>query len=300
MTIIRKIGLCVLRGGRLLVALKKGGSTWILPGGKPEPGESDLEALHREVLEESGRNAVGVDRFLVCRSPAADRPGDEVELVAYVGALDGEPVASEEIAEFAWLDIADPQLPIAPSLSEHVLPALRSRLTAPLSLYHGTSSVRWNAARKSGVLRRAPFGDTCVSMTDDYRVARYFADMACSSEEGGKPVILRVDATGLDARPFSSQVWEGLDCDWERETACWEDVPIDRVAVVPAAKAHRYDKDVYRIQREGDEVLAFAMRLSNDRWSLTDTNDRRIGKGTYGSPKEVAAAFDALRPEKSV
>jgi hypothetical protein len=172
------------------------------------------------------------------------------------------------------------------------------------ALYHGTSSRRWNAIRKQGILRKAELGDQCVSLTDDYRVARYFADNACSGDEamgrpGSKPVILKIDVSGLDAHPHSSAVWgEGL-CDWERETACWEDVPLDRVSVAPKPKAVRYDGDVYQIVRGNpDEVLAFAMRLGNGRWSLTDTRDVRIGKGTWDNPKEVAAAFDALPPMK--
>jgi hypothetical protein len=59
-------------------------------------------------------------------------------------------------------------------------------------------------------------------------------------------------------------------------------------------RAVRYDKDTYRIQ-EGDDVVAMAQRMANDRWSLCDINDRRIGKRTYATPKEVAVAFDAIR-----
>jgi 8-oxo-dGTP diphosphatase len=51
---IVKIGLAVTDADRLLVVRKKGGSRYILPGGKPEPGESDLEALAREIEEELG------------------------------------------------------------------------------------------------------------------------------------------------------------------------------------------------------------------------------------------------------
>ena len=54
MALIRKIGLCVVRRRRLLVLLKEGGSTYILPGGKPEKGETDEEALarHRAISED--------------------------------------------------------------------------------------------------------------------------------------------------------------------------------------------------------------------------------------------------------
>jgi len=58
-------------------------------------------------------------------------------------------------------------------------------------------------------------------------------------------------------------------------------------------RAVRYDRDTHRIQR-GDDVVALAQRLSSDRWSLCDTNDVRIGRRTYATPKEVATAFDEI------
>lgn len=297
MAVIRKIGLCVVRRRRLLVLLKKGGNTYILPGGKPEKGETDEQALEREVWEECRRHLAGPEPLLTCRSPAADRPGDEVELVAYVGAINGDPRIDGEIVEAVWLDIDDPQLPIAASIRDHVLPALIERLDRPRRLYHGTSSVRWDAVRREGVLRRAPFGDQCVSLTDDIHVARYFARNACASEEGGRPVVLAVDVEGLDAEPFVSGVW-GADhsCEWESETACWEDVPLSRITLVEPlvpARAVRYDRDSHRIQR-GEEIVAMAIRLANDRWCLNDVSDRRIGGRTYASPKEVVADYERL------
>jgi 8-oxo-dGTP diphosphatase len=51
---ILKVGLAVLEGGRLLVVRKKGTRSYILPGGKPEKGENDFEALAREIEEELG------------------------------------------------------------------------------------------------------------------------------------------------------------------------------------------------------------------------------------------------------
>lgn len=51
---IVKIGVAVTADKRLLLVRKKGGSSYILPGGKPEAGENDHQALAREVAEELG------------------------------------------------------------------------------------------------------------------------------------------------------------------------------------------------------------------------------------------------------
>lgn len=61
-----------------------------------------------------------------------------------------------------------------------------------------------------------------------------------------------------------------------------------------APKAVRYDKDAYRIELDG-VVVAMALRLSNDRWALHDTDDRRIGARTWGKPAEVATAYGAMQ-----
>lgn len=167
--------------------------------------------------------------------------------------------------------------------------------------FHGTSSVRWASIQADGLLRKARFGDQHVSLTDDIEVARYWTQMACSTDEGATPVVLRVDTTGLPTEPFSSVVWGDGECDWESETACMVDVPIDRVTVhefepvvVPTvARAVRYDKNTHRIQR-GDEIVALAQRVGNDRWVLNDMHDRRMNKATYAKPKDVAAAFEKM------
>lgn len=55
--VVQVVGAAVVAGDRLLVAQRSGGpydGCWELPGGKVEPGESDLAALVRECEEELG------------------------------------------------------------------------------------------------------------------------------------------------------------------------------------------------------------------------------------------------------
>jgi hypothetical protein len=61
------------------------------------------------------------------------------------------------------------------------------------------------------------------------------------------------------------------------------------------AKLERFDKDCYRIV-EGGSVVAFAIRLSNDRWRLSDVDDfPLLGNRSFDKPKDVLAAWQALK-----
>lgn len=99
-----------------------------------------------------------------------------------------------------------------------------------VTFYHGTCEIRWQSIQRDGWLKCAPYGDQHVSLTDCPKVARYFADLAADCDQC-EPVILGVDASGLQTEPFVSAVWEG--CEWERETACLEDIPLSRLRVTP-------------------------------------------------------------------
>jgi 8-oxo-dGTP diphosphatase len=116
--------------GRILTVRKAGTSRFMLPGGKPEPGESAAQAAIRECAEELGLElTVGkltaLGAFL---SEAANEPGLTLEGSVFEHPLRGEPRAAAEIAELRWLDPSQP-LPddLAPLLQHHVLPLLGAR-----------------------------------------------------------------------------------------------------------------------------------------------------------------------------
>jgi 8-oxo-dGTP diphosphatase len=84
MTVLRVVAGAIVRDGQVLLARRSPEMAlpgcWELPGGKVEPGESDAEALERELLEELGvRVAVG-PHLGTSRARAGARPMD---LVAY-------------------------------------------------------------------------------------------------------------------------------------------------------------------------------------------------------------------------
>jgi len=114
--------------GRLLMVRKRATQTFILPGGKLEPGESPREALMRELNEELGPDldTAGLEPLGHFQAPAANEPDHRVEAAVFVGRLRGTPVARAEIEELAWLECGFPARDnLAPLLREQVLPALR-------------------------------------------------------------------------------------------------------------------------------------------------------------------------------
>ena len=98
------------RNGHMLVVRKRGTATFMQPGGKLMAGESALEAMKREVLEELG---VAVDPTSVRPlgrhvADAAHEPGHTVEADAFLAKLSAAPCAAAEIDEIAWVDPSNP------------------------------------------------------------------------------------------------------------------------------------------------------------------------------------------------
>ena len=101
---ILKIGLAVTRGSRLLVVKKRGGSLYILPVGKPEPGEDDLRVLAREIDEELGclLDTKTVEYLGSFSDTAADLHNTTVTVRLYAAQLIGDPKPKSEIEKLKW------------------------------------------------------------------------------------------------------------------------------------------------------------------------------------------------------
>lgn len=113
--------------GSLLTVRKRGTLRFMLPGGKPEPGEDARQAAVREVREEVGvvLDPDALELIGVFRTAAANEPGHEVLGTIFQHPAPADVAPSGEIAELRWLDPTGP-LPdnLAPLLAERVIPAI--------------------------------------------------------------------------------------------------------------------------------------------------------------------------------
>ena len=120
--------------GKVLTVRKRGTSRFMLPGGKPEPGEQPRQTALREVQEEIGLEIlpdalVALGRFT---APAANEPDHQVISDAFVAEdLDQSLLLDElrpaaEIEEIRWPTLDDllTGTDVAPLLSEQIIPAL--------------------------------------------------------------------------------------------------------------------------------------------------------------------------------
>ncbi len=93
-------------GRILMVRTHKWGNRWGIPGGKIERGESSTDALHREILEETGIY-IGDIQFVLVQdsidSPEFRRPAHFILLNYVARALTTAVRLNSEAEEFRWL-----------------------------------------------------------------------------------------------------------------------------------------------------------------------------------------------------
>jgi 8-oxo-dGTP pyrophosphatase MutT (NUDIX family) len=102
------------------------------PGGKPEAGESAVQAAARELAEEVGIVIDPQDLELmgVWIADAANEAATDIEATVFRAPGTWQAHPSAEIAEIRWLDLAaldnGAALPadLAPLLTDHILPEL--------------------------------------------------------------------------------------------------------------------------------------------------------------------------------
>ena len=109
--------------GLMLVSNHAAPAVYYLPGGKPEPAESSLDCLHRELAEELGVGIEAAEPFAEVRAPAA-LEGIDMWMTIFLTRLAGVPAPAAEIASLRFWP-ADRGLTLAPAVRDHVIPRLR-------------------------------------------------------------------------------------------------------------------------------------------------------------------------------
>jgi len=92
--------------GRLLVvrrAREPAAGRWSVPGGRVDPGESDEQAVTREVLEETGLHVVVGIRVGTVQRPGPDATIFDIRDYACALSVATTPVAGDDAAEVRWV-----------------------------------------------------------------------------------------------------------------------------------------------------------------------------------------------------
>ena len=121
-----KYALCIIRDNRLLVLEESDQELYLMPGGRPEAGESGEQALSREIKEELGVNlATRSLKYLGSFEDVAAGQGDAlVHIELYLGDFSGEMKPCSEVERLVWFAKDDDWNRLAPVTRNKILPAL--------------------------------------------------------------------------------------------------------------------------------------------------------------------------------
>jgi len=107
---IDKLAWLYIRDGKLLSARSKGKVLFYIPGGKREQGESDEQALVREIKEEISVDLVSSSiKYAQTFKAPADGKGSDifVKLTCYFADFEGQLSPDAEIEEIDFIAYAD-------------------------------------------------------------------------------------------------------------------------------------------------------------------------------------------------
>jgi 8-oxo-dGTP diphosphatase len=99
------VALAHISARKLLLVRSTGKNGFYLPGGKPEPGESEIATLLREIREELSCSIElpSIRYFTTTVAQAYGKPeGVQVAIKTYTGELVGIPRPTSEVEELRW------------------------------------------------------------------------------------------------------------------------------------------------------------------------------------------------------
>lgn len=112
-TFIDKLAWIYLKDGKILSTKSYGKEVCYIPGGKREEGESDVEALTREVAEELSVSLVPetIRHLETFEAQAHGKPeGTIVRMTCYTADFTGQLAPSAEVEEMVWLTHVDAKI----------------------------------------------------------------------------------------------------------------------------------------------------------------------------------------------
>ncbi len=118
----------IIRDKKLLVERSKDKEFFISPGGSIEVGETEEQALVRELMEEFGISVEEneLEKFGDFDAPAAGQEHRVVHMTVFiVKKWHGEPAPNSEVEEIAWVASTNEQkLPLGSIFEHDVIPKL--------------------------------------------------------------------------------------------------------------------------------------------------------------------------------
>ncbi|MBF6424628.1 NUDIX domain-containing protein [Nocardia cyriacigeorgica] len=106
--VIRTAALAHIRDRRLIQTRSVGKEVFYMAGGKIDPGETPVEALHREIREELGVGVTGVEELGVFHAEAyGHTPGTQLQMNCFTADLTGDPTPTSEIAELRYFTVSE-------------------------------------------------------------------------------------------------------------------------------------------------------------------------------------------------
>lgn len=102
----KAVGVVIIENGSLLLVQKR--QVWILPGGKPEEGETDRQCLLREVQEEELPGLVLHDlKYFGTFVGTTPHQGDQLQAEVYLADAGGDITPSAEVSKAEWVKSSD-------------------------------------------------------------------------------------------------------------------------------------------------------------------------------------------------
>ena len=129
MRVIRKAGALFVRDGKILLVRKNDTRLFILPGGKLEVGETEEDALARELREELQLicDPSAMKHIATYHHFAAFENDVQLELVLFDAKSTGDPRPASEIVEARWFVPGTYLELMTPMTRDEVLPDLIER-----------------------------------------------------------------------------------------------------------------------------------------------------------------------------